>query len=572
MSASGTRLRLVTPPELDAPPELPAGYPAPEDRRRRRSPAHQRPSRRTSWLKRHWASIIILLPVLAVVAAVHAAGMNINPQRLDDEGTYVSQAWAVMHWNTLAHYTYWYDHPPLGWVLIAIYAAVSGAFRRAPNAVAAGREFMLLLQLVSAALLYVMGRRLGLRRPMAAGAVLLFSLSPLAVEFHRAVYLDNVATPFLLAAFVLALSPERRLAAFAGSGLCFGGAVLCKETSLLLLPALAWQIWRRSDQGTRRYSLAVAASVLVLTGSFYPLFAVLRGELLPGPGHVSLADGVAFQLFSRKVSGSPFDPSSPSNQTIVSWLRRDPWLVMASLALLPACLMIRRARPLALGLLILTVIVARPGYLPIPFIIAALPFAALVVAVVVDVAWGRLRSGDRHGSAKARWRRWTAAGLRTLRAGAVGVAVVAAISFVGPTWQEVNRRLMTVDRDRPMTQAKEWIDANVPRTSPILVDDSIWVDLVRSDRPPARVVWFWKLDRDPEIKARYPDGWRHFQYVVSTTAVRGSSYELPEVTAALQHATVAASFGAGEDQVEILRIHPNRAGDQPSGATGGSSG
>src|SRR5918993_5548436 len=103
-----------------------------------------------SWIAFHKASIAILVPVLVVLAVVQAQGMAGAPQRSDDEGTYVSQAWAVLHLNTLAHYTYWYDHPPLGWILMAGYAAVTGAFTRAQNAVAGGREFMLVLQLISA--------------------------------------------------------------------------------------------------------------------------------------------------------------------------------------------------------------------------------------------------------------------------------------------------------------------------------------------------------------------------------------------------------------------------------------
>ena len=42
-----------------------------------------------------------------------------TPAATDDEGTYLAQAWAVQHGQGLAHYTYWYDHPPLGWIQLA---------------------------------------------------------------------------------------------------------------------------------------------------------------------------------------------------------------------------------------------------------------------------------------------------------------------------------------------------------------------------------------------------------------------------------------------------------------------
>jgi 4-amino-4-deoxy-L-arabinose transferase-like glycosyltransferase len=91
--------------------------------------------------------------------------------------------------------------------------------------------------------------------------VLVFSLSPLALGMHRAVYLDNIATPLLLAAFLLVLSPTHRLAAHAAAGLCLAAAVLAKETSLLLVPAVVWQHWQVSDRRTRRYSLILAGSL-----------------------------------------------------------------------------------------------------------------------------------------------------------------------------------------------------------------------------------------------------------------------------------------------------------------------
>jgi hypothetical protein len=62
--------------------------------------------------------------------------------------------------------------------------------------------------------------------------VLLFALSPLAVSSLRMVFLDNLATPWVLSAFVLAASPKRRLWSYAASGACFAVAILTKETTV----------------------------------------------------------------------------------------------------------------------------------------------------------------------------------------------------------------------------------------------------------------------------------------------------------------------------------------------------
>jgi hypothetical protein len=508
--------------------------------------------RRRSLVARAWehrTSLLVLRALLALVAVVHATGMSHAPQRNDDEGTYVAQAWAVQHWGTLAHYTYWYDHPPFGWLLIAAWTAATGAFGRAASAVAAGRELLLVTQLASAALLYTLARRLGLRRPAAAGAVLLFALSPLALGFHRAVYLDNVATPFLLGAFVLALSPGHRLAAHAGAGLCFAAAVLAKETSLLLAPALLWQYWQVSDHRTRRYSLTVAASLFVLPCCAYLLYAALRGELLPGPGHVSLVDAVRYQLAGRAPSGSPFDPGSAGRGTIRLWLGLDPWLLAAAVVLVPAGLAIRRLRPVAAGFAILAAMALRPGYLPVPLVIGMLPFASLLVAGVADTAWGTAPAArpGRHEAAGARGG-WPAGRV------AVAACLVVAAVVVAPRWWRGDRELMTADQDAPFRQADAWIADNVPREARLLVDDALWVDLVERGHPPGQVVWFYKLDTDQDVKGRYPRGWREFDYVVATATMRDFPENLPQVAEALRHSEVAASFGSGTGRVEVRKV------------------
>jgi len=118
-----------------------------------------------SWLRRHGAGLAWLLPVLAIAAVVQAFNMDGSPQRIDDEGTYTAQAWAIQNLGEIAHYTYWYDHPPVGWLQISAYTALTGAFSRYDVAVLAAREAMLFFTIVSVVLVWLLGRKLGLSRP-----------------------------------------------------------------------------------------------------------------------------------------------------------------------------------------------------------------------------------------------------------------------------------------------------------------------------------------------------------------------------------------------------------------------
>ncbi|WP_405059171.1 glycosyltransferase family 39 protein [Kribbella sp. NBC_01505] len=506
----------------------------------------------TTWWRRNRSDLAVLVPVLLVAAAVHAIGMFGAPQRIDDEGTYVAQAWAVLNLGELTHYTYWYDHPPLGWVQLAGYLGLTDGFGRAPNAVAAGREFMLVVQVISAGLLWLLGRRLALPRWAAAVAVGLFSLSPLAIQFHRTVYLDNIATPWLLAAFVLVLTPRRRLGAFTASAACFAIAVLTKETSLLLLPALAWMLWQRSSGGTRRYAVAVATSVFVLIGGGYVLMATVKGELVPGADHTSLMNGIRFQLGGRAASGSVFDAGSLSHKTLAIWLQLDHVLPVLAVVAAPAAVAVRRLRPLAISFLLLLIMIVRPGgYLPVPFVILMLPVGVLLIAGVADRALQAVRTGLRHRNAadeRRGVRRVAAIGGAVLLAGtALTAATVAA-----PAWAGQLRGLAIAPLDRPMTEATSWIEANVGRDQRILTDDALWVDLVRAGHPRENVVWYYKPDTD----GRVPSGADKYQWIVSTASVRADPGAFPTLQAGLARSVVTASFGTGDQLVEVRRILP----------------
>lgn len=457
------------------------------------------------------------------------------PQRIDDEGTYTAQAYAVERFGELTHYTYWYDHPPLGWIQIAGYTWVTDAFDRYDIAVLAAREAMVVYHVVAAGLLWFLARRLGLRRPAAAAALLVFALSPLSVQLSRTVYLDNVALPWAIAAFALALSRRRQLLSFAGAAACLGVAALSKETFLLLLPFLAWTMWRVSSPDTRRYTLSVAGSLLTLVLGFYALLALVKGEVFPRAGQVSLWEGIVFQLVSRDGSGSVLDPGSQAGGTVGVWLNLDAVTPVVAVVGAVALLFVARLRPLAITFLALSAVVFKPGYLPVMYVVMLIPVAALVVGGLLDV-------GLRHG------RRWSTA---VTVSAALAVTAVAA-----PLWGVQLRGLFLADLDRPMREAQTWVSDNVPAGDRVLVDDAVWVDLVRDGRDRDDVVWYYKADTDSDVIALAPNGWADYDYVLVTQALRRAEGTAPTVDQAVQNGTRTAVFGSGEEQVEVFRVDP----------------
>src|SRR2546430_3695544 len=99
------------------------------------------------------------------------------PSPFDDEGTYVSQGWSMLTYGMPSHYTYWYDHPPLAWVLMGLWSAATGAYSRYPLMIDAGRELMLVVHLVNVGLVFLIARRSGMHRGFAAVAGPNFALS-----------------------------------------------------------------------------------------------------------------------------------------------------------------------------------------------------------------------------------------------------------------------------------------------------------------------------------------------------------------------------------------------------------
>lgn len=504
---------------------------------------------------------LILCGVL-LVAILVVQGWNIAdyPTLSDDEGTYLAQAWAVQEGRGLAHYTYWYDHPPLGWIQIALLTWIPAALSPDSMTVGTMRAAMLVISAVSAVLVYVLGRRLSLPRWAAGLGMVLFGLSPLSVVLQREIFLDNLAVMWTLLAFALAASPSRHLWHHFGAGIAAATAVLTKETMLFVLPAVLVTMWRHSHRDTRKFALTGAVTACVLIGLSYPLFALLKGELFPGSGHVSLWDGIKYQM-TRPGSGFILDQGSGSWGVLQSWLYYDRVLIVGGLAGGLLLLLTWRwsvtARALAgpsCAVVVLALVAMRPsGYLPAMYVIQALPFLALVLAGgTASVAHAVLRR--RRSEAEKRY----VTGARYALAAALALA---ACAYVVPRWYDGARTAVTADANAPYQAASKWLATKVadPKDTRVLVDDALWLDLVHAGYEPGLgAIWFYKADLDPAVTKTMPRGWKDLDYVVASPTVRRDAVDLPNVRAAMEHSTPVAVFGTGDDRIEIRRIRQNQ--------------
>lgn len=474
-------------------------------------------SRMWGWAKTHSHSLDILVPLLVLAAIVDYFTLAVNLGTNDDPGTYTAQAWAMLNMGEVAHNTYWYDHPFVGWLQIAIYALGTNGYGRSETDVLMASELMAIMQLISCVLIYKLIRHLVPERRWAAAlAVVLFAFSPLAIYYQKMAFLDNIAVMWTLAAMVAVASPRRSLGNAIWAGLFMGIATLSKETAGIWMLVVGYLLWQNYGKGHRVWGLAQL--VLFWFGVcffIYVIYAMVKGELFPGPGHVSLLGSLQWQL-NRESAGSPID----------GWLALDYWLgyaaaVAGAVVLLHmAWRLVRRIakrnrgqvssgplyrlRPIMLGFAIMIFMIFRGGYVPAPLIIGVLPFAALLVAGVLGAVSPKLSQFK--GSP---WKLRIALALRGVLVSAV---MVGGVAVVAPDWVQEGKTALSSAEYDAYKETLQVIYREVPKDAVIAVDGNMWTDLREAGY--TNVVWFYKLDLDPEVVQKYiPNGYKDIDYV-----------------------------------------------------------
>jgi hypothetical protein len=382
----------------------------------------------------------------------------------------------------------------------------------------AAQRVMVAAYVVSAALLWTLSRRAGMNRWPAALALAVYGLSPLAVHVNGLVAFDNLATPALLAAFVAAYSPRPRVSSVVVACACAAVAVVLAPALLALVPVLAWQIWRWSDPGSRRYAAALGGS----------LFALLCGVAL---------------LFTERPSMGGVLVRGATDRRLDLWFGLDTvFLVVAGVAALVALVVVAvlpSLRPIAVATLVAAAVAARPGSgVPVSAVAAMLPFGALSIAGMADEVW----------SYPSRWLR-----------GALLAAACAAIVVGAPGWADHQRSLVRDDRADTLQAAERWVLDNVPADRRVVADDAVAADLAAAGFPRDQLLGFSALDRTG-------DRWQGYDVVVVRAperpvsvaggGVRAGDGVDPDVAAVVRRSTSLAAVGEDEQRVEVRRLAP----------------
>ncbi len=476
-------------------------------------PPRPRPVR--EWFRRNGPDFAWLAPLLTLTGFVHAAGMARAPAFAEVEGEAVARI-ADGAWSFPGD---------LGLAQLAAWIGPSGALDRASQAVAGGREAMLVVLLVGVVLLWTLARRLGVARPAAAVAVVLFAVSPLALHLHRMVLAENVAVLWTLLAFALATARRRQPVAFPAAAAAMVVAALTQTTFLVVAPFVVWMMWQQVTARAWRLVLAGVAAAAGAGGYAYVLMSL--GDLGGGPPE--------------------------------RWWTLDPVLLVVGPVAAGAALLFRPLRPVAGALLTLVLLIVVPGgSAPVALLVAAVPLAALLVPAAAHRLVVRMLSMRGRPEATP---------LAIMSATAAAALVVA----VAATWPGELRPLLRDDPVAPVEQAERWLEANVPREGRLVVDHTIRADLLRSGFSAGGVLPFTSypaaespgellplgaaVAMPPAFDPR-PPGWTHYDYIVSTAALRDDDTDRPDVRAALAESTVVAEFGSGEGRVEIRAIHP----------------
>jgi 4-amino-4-deoxy-L-arabinose transferase-like glycosyltransferase len=521
-----------------------------------------------------------ILVALGVSGFTHAYGMWSFPAYDLDEGSILSQAWAVAHLGKLDPYTYWYDHPPLGWAFLSPFTWFLTKVGFGNSALERGRTVLFGIHLLSVFFLFQVTFFLTRSKLAALAAALIIALSPLAIFQQRMVKLDNVSTFWVLVSLYLALGDRPTLNRIWLSALALAVGGLSKEPGVLFAPAVAYAVSQRVEGQRRMFAVIGWVAIFVLAVSFYPLLAILKGELFPTgtllggkSEHVSLLSAL-LQSGRGDTMGSPAASVLP---WIRAWWHADPILITAGISALGvnavAAVKHRSARLALLFVGPYLLFLVRGGLVRDYWIIPLLPGLALNTVLAATFVLNWLRRQQLRISLAAAPASWQMAHFGGLSFMVIGLLLLLGLSSRN-TYVGAFGDLLGQDSTTAYREALAWVRENVGGSSRLVIDSSFWIDLRETkpgvtagmtSEPFEREYHYWVVDKDPAVReGLFGENWRSADYVVMTPTmlhdITGGAVDfVKEIT---DHSTLVAEFSSGYYWVRILKVEKDVSASQ----------
>ena len=518
---------------------------------------------------KNWRELLVLSIILFISVIFRGSNMFQYPAYFDDEGTYMAQAWAFLTSGELSHYTYWYDHPPVGWIQLAVWALISGGFDTFGFALNSGRLYMLLLSIGNIFFIYKICRNFNIDKIPTIIGTLIFVISPLAIAMNRMVFLDNIMIFWVLFSIWLMSLKKIYLLHIILCAITYGVAILSKEIAIFFLPVFVWFIFVNSNKSQRIFSVILFILIVSSIGSSWILYAALKNELVPvgwlnsNPeiSHVSLITTIEQQL-SRDGHGSIFTPGSDIQTSIYRWMTGNLSLfegvsdvILLSFGLISVVvntlfgILSKNRRYIFVALLAASYILflTRGGIVLVFYIIGLLPIFALNISFTIHLLFKCLKL------------------IKSRALYIFGILLILAAiisSYIYFNFQNLKIVLFS-NQTSANIKAVEWVESNTTSSQNVLVDDYAYIDLKGNKNP----IYYWKTQDDPEVnKNILKNDWRNIDYLLTTPSFRSDINSdrtaLPLVRQAYKHSTKVATFdGDNYYKVEIYRVNNDKNND-----------
>jgi hypothetical protein len=496
-----------------------------------------------------WLEAIFVIIALAASFVAHAYNMFNFPRYELDEGTYISNAWAITQ-GALSPYPYGYGHPPMAWIQLAGWIQLTGGFFTFGNALNTGRVFMIFYAVGCSLLVYLIVSRMSGSRVAGLLALAICSFSALGITYQRQIYLDNIATFWLLLSLYLLVVSRSRLIYIVLAGVSFGICFLSKEVFLVALPGTIYAAWLHTTKFQRKFGLVAFIYAILALCSTFVLLAVLKGELFPSswhlPGdthaHLSILDTFVGQAQRGQTGGSFI-------QSWTTWIANDPLLIALSVVF-PSFNLIygwwnRKHLMLALLSISFWLLLARGGQVLSFYIIPLIPITAINTGMALNTIFG-----------------WSGKLVRFDLVRAILLFVVLAV--VLPYDMQQTGFLFSQHPTSAQDDAMVWVRDHVPHNSFIVINSYLYMDLHAAGGagvgdgatyPHAEV--YWNVAYDPVLHDQALEGnWDRIDYIVADSEMINDikTYGGPMnlIKTALDNSVLRAEFRADDHNLQVV--------------------